>query len=61
MEKQVTNNDLAKLRRQGLITEGEVAIVVGDVVVAENVVTKVRRILELGALLLESNKQILRD
>ena len=40
MEKPVTGNDLTKLRTSGLITPDEVAIVVGDVMVAENVITK---------------------
>ena len=61
MEKQVTGNDLAKLRTAGLINANEVAIVVGDVVVAENVITKKRRILEVSGLMLESNRRVLRD
>ena len=61
MEKQVTNNDLAKLRQQGLIENNEVALLVGDVIVAENVITKQRRVLELGTVLLESNRRVLRD
>ena len=60
MEKPVTGNDLTKLRTSGLITADEVAIVVGDVVVAENVITKARRILEVSGLILESNRRILR-
>jgi len=61
MEKPVSNNDLAKLRIAHLITDQEIAIVTGDVIVAENVITKERRILEVGALILESNRRILRD
>ena len=61
MEKQVTGNDLTKLRTSGLIDANEVAIVVGDVVVAENVITKERRILEVSGLMLESNRRVLRD
>ena len=61
MEKQVTNNDLTKLRQQGLIENNEVALLVGDVIIAENVITKQRRVLELGTVLLESNRRILRD
>lgn len=61
MEKQVTNNDLAKLRQQGLIENNEVALLVGDVIIAENVITKQRRVLELGTVLLESNRRVLRD
>ena len=61
MEKQVTGNDLAKLRTSGLINANEVAIIIGDVVVAENVITKERRILETSGLILESNRRVLRD
>lgn len=61
MEKPVSNNDLAKLRSASLITDQEIAIVAGDVIVAENVITKKRRILEVGALMLESNRRVLRD
>jgi len=61
MEKPVTGNDLTKLRTSGLITTEEVAIIVGDVVVAENVITKARRILEVSGLILESNRRVLRD
>ena len=61
MERPVTGNDLTKLRTSGLITTDEVAIVVGDVVVAENVITKARRILEVSGLILESNRRVLRD
>lgn len=60
MEKLVTGNDLTKLRRSGTIAENEIAIIVGDVVVAENVVTKTRRVLEVSGLMLESNKRVLR-
>jgi len=60
-EKPVTNSDLEKLRQSGLITEQEVALVVGDVLLAENVVTKERRILNAGGVLLESTRRLLRD
>jgi len=60
-EKPVTNNDMEKLRQSGLITEQEVAIIVGDVILAENVLTKERRILNTNTLMLESNRKLLRD
>lgn len=61
MEKAVSGNDLLKLRKSGLIAENEVALVVGDVIVAENVITKARRVLEVSGVLLESNRRVLRD
>jgi len=60
-EKPVSNSDLEKLRTSGLITNEEVALVVGDVVLAENVVTKNRRILNVGTVILESTRRILSD
>ena len=60
-EKPVTSSDLEKLRQSGLITEHEVALVVGDVLLAENVITKERRILNAGSILLESTRRLLRD
>jgi hypothetical protein len=60
-EKPVTSSDLEKLRQQGLITEQEVALIAGDVILAENVVTKERRILNTSNLMLESTRRLLRD
>ena len=60
MEKHVSDDDLNKLRQNGLLAIHEIALVVGDVIVAENVLTKERRVLEVGNLLLESNKRILK-
>ena len=61
MEKPVSGNDLTKLRKNGLLANNEVALIVGDVVVAENVITKERRVLETAGLMLESNRRVLRD
>jgi len=60
IEKPVTNADLEKLREKGLIEQNEVAFVAGDVVVAENVITRERRVLSTGTLLLESARRILK-
>ena len=60
MEKPVSGADLQKLRASGAITKEEIAIVVGDIIVAENVVTKARRTIETRGLMLESNRTLLR-
>ena len=60
-ERPLSNADLDKLRRAGVLQSEEVALLIGDVVVAENVVDKTRRILEVGNLLLESTRRVLRD
>ena len=60
MEKQVSESDLSQLRQKGLIKLHEIALIVGDVMIAENLLTKERRILDVGNLLLESTKRILK-
>ena len=60
MEKQISESDLNKLRQKGLLELHEIALIVGDVMLAENVLTKERRILDVGNLLLESTKTILK-
>jgi len=59
-EKALSHSDLQKLRQAGIITNEEVAITVGDLIIAENVVSKERRILETGNVLLESTRRILK-
>ena len=59
-EKPVTNADLEKLREKGLLEQNELAFVSGDVLLAENVITRERRVLNVGGLLLESTRRILK-
>lgn len=59
-EKPLSHIDLQKLRQAGIITSQETAIAVGDLVIAENVVSKERRILEVSSILLESTRRILK-
>jgi len=61
MEKNLDSGDIQKLREASLINENETALKIGDLIVAENVITKVRRVLNTGNLLLESHRRILRD
>jgi hypothetical protein len=60
MEKQVSESDLNQLRQKGLLKLHEIALIVGDAMIAENMLTKERRILDVGNLLLESTKRILK-
>jgi len=60
MERSITEKDVETLRQKGLLNVHEVALIVGDVLIAENVLTKERRILETGGLLLESTKKVLK-
>jgi len=61
VEKNLNNVDIQKLREAQLINENEIALVVGDLIVAENVISKERRVLNTGNLLLESTRRVLRD
>jgi hypothetical protein len=61
MEKPVSSADLNKLRIQKIISEYEVAFVTGDVLIAEHVVTKDRRVISAPGLVLESTRRLLKD
>ena len=60
MENVLTSDELTKLRKAGLLQQNEVALRSGDLVVAENVVTKERRVLDTQGLLSEGNKRVLK-
>jgi hypothetical protein len=60
MENALTNNELTTLRSAGLLDENEIALRSGDLIVAENVVTKKRRVLDTSGLLNEGNKRVLK-
>ena len=55
MEKYLNESQLVALRQSGLIAKNEVAIEVGDLLVAEDVLTKARRIIEKNDAISESN------
>ena len=61
MEKPLSSSDLDTLRQRGLLEENEVALLVGDVIVAENVISKSRRVIQTSGLLLESTRRVLTD
>ena len=61
MENTLELDDVQKLRDAGLLKENETALCVGDLIVAENVITQERRVLDVRDLLLESKKRILKD
>ena len=46
MEERVDQNILSSWREQGIITNEEVAFKTGDLYVAENVITRARRIIQ---------------
>jgi hypothetical protein len=61
MEKTLTEKDLDMLRQKGLLEQNETAMMVGTQVVAENLLTRERRIIETTGLLLESKRTLLMD
>tara|TARA_Y100001938_G_C7895442_1_gene331904 strand:+ start:473 stop:658 length:186 start_codon:yes stop_codon:yes gene_type:complete len=60
MEQVVSIRDLERLRAAGIITEQETAYVVGDQIVAENLLSRERRIVQAPGLMLESRKGLLK-
>ena len=57
-EMSITNEQLVAMRASGQITDQEIAIVEGDLIVAKNVVTEARRIIgKVGDILVESTKR----
>lgn len=61
MAKQLTSNDIRKLRERGLLAESEIAFKEGDLVVAEDLATKSRRVINVTGLILEADRQLLND
>ena len=60
MSETLSNETLEVLREEKIITENEVALLLGDKYVAENVITKERRVIHVPTRLVESNRRILR-
>ena len=61
MEVLLNNQQIDDLRKNGLINDQEVAGKVGDLVVAENIITKQRRVItDAHKFLSESNKRLLK-
>lgn len=54
----ITNEQIATMRASGQLTDQEVAILEGDLIVAKNVVTEARRIIgSVSDILVESTKR----
>jgi len=60
MEKILTEAEIKSLRNKGVITKSEIALQNGDLFVAENVLTKERRIFSMPSGMDESKKQLLK-
>lgn len=57
----VSDRDIQKLREAGLVNNNEIVLKAGDLFVAENVLTKERRLLGGAKVLLSESKRLLRD
>ena len=57
----MSTRDLESLRSRGLLAQNETAVVEGDLIVAIDVVTQVRRVIHVEGLMLECNRSLLRD
>lgn len=60
LEKALSEKDIRALRERGILQEDEHALLVGGEVIAENILSKVRRRLDTSSVLLESNRTLLR-
>jgi|ETNmetMinimDraft_21_1059911.scaffolds.fasta_scaffold227668_2 hypothetical protein len=60
MSETLDNDTLQRLREEHIITENEIAIQHGDKIVAENVITKDRRIIHVPQRLMENSRRILK-
>ncbi len=61
MERQLPEKDINTLKQRGLLRESEIAFKEGSVIIAEDLLTKTRRIVNTVGLVLEANKQVLHD
>ena len=61
MERQLSEKDMQALKQRGLLRESEVAFKDGTLIIAEDLLTKTRRVVNVTGLMLEANKQVLLD
>jgi hypothetical protein len=60
MEKVLNNVQLNLLRQKGIISNEEIALKVGDLLIAENVTSRERRVISEGLIILKESKQLLK-
>ena len=56
----VSENDLRALREANLITADETAYIIDDIVIAESIVNGDKRRIDIGGLMLESKRTLLK-
>ena len=60
MEKVLSESDIASLRKRNLISGDEIVLKVGDLFVAENIVTRKRRVLDSASDVLSETRRVLK-
>jgi|TARA_Y100000310_G_scaffold70314_1_gene65941 hypothetical protein len=60
MEKILNESQLNLLRKKGIITNQEIALIAGDLFVAEDVVTRKRRVINEAESVLDESKRLLK-
>jgi hypothetical protein len=60
METLLEDSEIKKLRATGVISNEETALRVGDLLVAENVCTRARRVIDAKNVLAESGRRVLK-
>ena len=60
MEKVLSETEMSFLRSRNLILNSEIAIKIGDLFIAENIVTRERRVLENAASVLNESRRVLK-
>lgn len=59
MRQQLSDKDVYVLREKGLIKDNEIVFKEGHAIIAEDLQTKQRRIVNVSGLMLEANKHVL--
>jgi len=61
METMLTDAEQKRMRAEGTINENEVAMMVGDLLIAENVMTRERRMLGRPVRAVQEGRRVLKD
>lgn len=59
--RQLTEKDISTLKSSGRVLEGETVLLEGDIVVAVNAQTGMRRVVDTSGLMLEGTRKLLLD
>ena len=60
MERILDEKDIVSLRNKRLISNDEIALKVGDLFIAENIITRERRVLDSAGSILSETRRILK-